>query len=638
MRITHPLTFFTAALLLGACQSLLLDDLPEKAGPPVSTTVATGNDIDPRSTTDTKPKSVRIRARGATTTKDIPTPQKEAKATPQQNTTAKPEKDALSEIGEFFNLLFATQTSENTAAKIKNPQSAPGLNADSVPASKDKPISIAKATLPASESTANTTTAPRNNLPPKRIERRYSAAYGVYHPLAEKGHAFAQYEMGLMYLHGYGVANDAGRAEQWFRKAALRGHPDAKTELRKLIAGSKPATPKTAKTDSQVATILTTPAADLAGDKISAPSENAPATPTAAPDPATSTLSKPAPADVKLSPPNLAKSATPTIAEEEEPPTVFISSKAVTTEPPQPEQDSDNVIDGLLPRLEITDFKKDPDQADLTKETGQALSRLFGDAEKAPPTNNVNDPKDDVQPATPLKATTTPVQTVDTAAAKQRGDSEGTPATPKPLVLRKPTPPLQARAPKEKNAPPASTASSDSSQVGVGSAVLLEPKPSTAKPAPTEPDSVTATTKTTTADLSPAEKPEIPKATVETDSHASFNKGLVAYNNSDFKQAIQHWQPLAEKGEPESQTRLGYLYEHGKGVPKNYQDAVNWYQKAASQGEPAAQFNLGVMYRKGRGVPKDDKVARQWYEKAASQGHPIAERVIEVMKAYKIGE
>ncbi|MDA0655569.1 MAG: tetratricopeptide repeat protein, partial [Proteobacteria bacterium] len=77
---------------------------------------------------------------------------------------------------------------------------------------------------------------------------------------------------------------------------------------------------------------------------------------------------------------------------------------------------------------------------------------------------------------------------------------------------------------------------------------------------------------------------------------------------------------------------------HGKGVPRNYQDAVTWYQKAATQGEPAAQFNLGVMYRKGRGVPKDDKVARQWYEKAAKQGHPIAERVVEVMKAYKIGE
>ncbi|HAA93983.1 MAG TPA: sel1 repeat family protein, partial [Rhodospirillaceae bacterium] len=50
------------------------------------------------------------------------------------------------------------------------------------------------------------------------------------------------------------------------------------------------------------------------------------------------------------------------------------------------------------------------------------------------------------------------------------------------------------------------------------------------------------------------------------------------------------------------------------------------------------QFNLGVMYRKGRGVAKNDKVARQWYEKAADQGHPIARRVIEVMKAYKIGE
>ena len=35
-----------------------------------------------------------------------------------------------------------------------------------------------------------------------------------------------------MYLHGHGVANSLTEAKQWFRKAALQGHPNAKKELR----------------------------------------------------------------------------------------------------------------------------------------------------------------------------------------------------------------------------------------------------------------------------------------------------------------------------------------------------------------------------------------------------------------------
>ena len=126
--------------------------------------------------------------------------------------------------------------------------------------------------------------------------------------------------------------------------------------------------------------------------------------------------------------------------------------------------------------------------------------------------------------------------------------------------------------------------------------------------------------------------------TIVEQDNASFSQGLMAYKKGDFKTSFSHWYPLAQKGNAESQNRLGYLYENGEGVKKDYKKAVEWYLKAAEKDEPAAQFNLGVMYRKGRGVQKNDRIARRWYEKAAKQGHPIAERVVEVMKAYKIGE
>lgn len=51
---------------------------------------------------------------------------------------------------------------------------------------------------------------------------------------AEKGDVTAQYNLGLCYLYGVGVAhNDAG-AEKWFSEAAQQGHGAAKKELEDL--------------------------------------------------------------------------------------------------------------------------------------------------------------------------------------------------------------------------------------------------------------------------------------------------------------------------------------------------------------------------------------------------------------------
>ena len=44
------------------------------------------------------------------------------------------------------------------------------------------------------------------------------------------------------------------------------------------------------------------------------------------------------------------------------------------------------------------------------------------------------------------------------------------------------------------------------------------------------------------------------------------------------------------------------MYANGRGVPKDDAKAVEWYQKAAVQGNAAAQSKLGFMYEAGRGV------------------------------------
>ena len=72
----------------------------------------------------------------------------------------------------------------------------------------------------------------------------------------------------------------------------------------------------------------------------------------------------------------------------------------------------------------------------------------------------------------------------------------------------------------------------------------------------------------------------------------------------------------AEQGDAVAQTNLGAMYEHGNGVPQDYEEAARWYRKAAEQGDEWAQTNLGWMYEKGRGVPQDKKEAARWYTRA----------------------
>ena len=51
---------------------------------------------------------------------------------------------------------------------------------------------------------------------------------------AEKGDAGAQYNLGLMYEQGYGVAHNQMKAASWFEKAAERGEADAQYRLGSL--------------------------------------------------------------------------------------------------------------------------------------------------------------------------------------------------------------------------------------------------------------------------------------------------------------------------------------------------------------------------------------------------------------------
>ncbi|MEW5912716.1 MAG: tetratricopeptide repeat protein [Thermodesulfobacteriota bacterium] len=59
----------------------------------------------------------------------------------------------------------------------------------------------------------------------------YATAYREFKPLAAKGDAVAQYNLGVMYYKGQGVPKDYKQAACWYRKAAEQGHTSAQYSL-----------------------------------------------------------------------------------------------------------------------------------------------------------------------------------------------------------------------------------------------------------------------------------------------------------------------------------------------------------------------------------------------------------------------
>src|SRR6185437_5939484 len=63
----------------------------------------------------------------------------------------------------------------------------------------------------------------------------YAEAVAIWRPLAEKGDADAQFNLGQAYRLGRGVPLNLGAAQTWFERAANSGHLDAETTLGLLL-------------------------------------------------------------------------------------------------------------------------------------------------------------------------------------------------------------------------------------------------------------------------------------------------------------------------------------------------------------------------------------------------------------------
>ncbi|MHB8370669.1 MAG: caspase family protein, partial [Leptospirales bacterium] len=121
---------------------------------------------------------------------------------------------------------------------------------------------------------------------------------------------------------------------------------------------------------------------------------------------------------------------------------------------------------------------------------------------------------------------------------------------------------------------------------------------------------------------------------------AQYNLGFL-YNGGqgvpkDYGKAAHWYRLAARQGYADAQFNLGILYDNGHGVPKDYGKAAHWSRLAARQGDAQAQYNLGIDYNNGQGVPQDYGKAAHWYSLSARQG--VAQAQYNLGRLYATGQ
>ncbi|GJN08413.1 hypothetical protein PR202_ga26326 [Eleusine coracana subsp. coracana] len=76
------------------------------------------------------------------------------------------------------------------------------------------------------------------------------------------------------------------------------------------------------------------------------------------------------------------------------------------------------------------------------------------------------------------------------------------------------------------------------------------------------------------------------------------------------------WWQASEQGNEHAALLIGDAYYYGRGVARDYERAAEAYMHARSQSNAQAMFNLGYMHEHGHGLPFDLHLAKRYYDQA----------------------
>ncbi|MDP1818121.1 MAG: caspase family protein [Leadbetterella sp.] len=106
----------------------------------------------------------------------------------------------------------------------------------------------------------------------------------------------------------------------------------------------------------------------------------------------------------------------------------------------------------------------------------------------------------------------------------------------------------------------------------------------------------------------------------------NFFKGISG--KKDYKLAFEYFIKAARSGHPDSQVKIGFMYEQGLSVERDVHEAFNWYKRAADRNSGHGLFSLSYMYLQGYAVPKDKFESERLLIKSADTNFPDALMVL----------
>ncbi len=116
---------------------------------------------------------------------------------------------------------------------------------------------------------------------------------------------------------------------------------------------------------------------------------------------------------------------------------------------------------------------------------------------------------------------------------------------------------------------------------------------------------------------------------------SSFEEGMNAYNDQDYKTAFDIFQVLAEDNNADALNQLSFMYEVGKGVTIDSDKSFSYLQKAANLDHTESQYELGWLLHEGNGYRHTEE-SIFWIEESATQGHVTSQEIMGDL--YKNGE
>lgn len=124
----------------------------------------------------------------------------------------------------------------------------------------------------------------------------------------------------------------------------------------------------------------------------------------------------------------------------------------------------------------------------------------------------------------------------------------------------------------------------------------------------------------------------LPTDSSDAGSRTAVPAAIADFVVQDGPHAIELMAKKAAAGDAVAATRIGIIYEEGRGgVPVDYAEAMKWYVQAGRAGSPEARYRIGLMHRDGRGIERNLSEAARYLRLALTDGHAGAAKALGLM-------